>query len=110
MKLMAPFLLKIRKFLSWSCSSSDIYLLQVTDIWYSHLYSIVKVRTHTPATPKGVGPLIVEMFDEKEDSLGRFLISFLDIVKLNHLLLCSLTQKGTLLFHLSIVTLSVCLF
>ena len=47
-------------------------LFQVTDIWYSHLYNIVKVRTRTPATPKGVGPLIVEMFDEQEDSLGKF--------------------------------------
>ncbi|WAR14938.1 ZMY12-like protein [Mya arenaria] len=43
----------------------------VTDIWYSHLFNIVKVRTRTPPTPKGVGPLIVEMFDEQEDSLDE---------------------------------------
>ena len=43
----------------------------MTEIWYTHLYGIVKVRTRTPATPKGVGPLIVEQTDEKEDSLGN---------------------------------------
>ena len=42
----------------------------MTDIWYTHLYGIVKVRTRTPATPKGVGPLIVERSDEIEDTLG----------------------------------------
>ena len=29
------------------------------------------MRTKTPATPKGVGPLIVEQTDEKEDALGE---------------------------------------
>ena len=48
-----------------------LILLQVTEIWYRHLYNIVKVRTRTPPTPKGVGPLIVEVIDEKEDSLGK---------------------------------------
>ena len=47
---------------------------QVTDIWYTHLYGIVKVRTRTPATPKGVGPLIVERSNEIEDSLGMHCI------------------------------------
>lgn len=50
---------------------ADTLYRQVTDIWYSHLYNIVKVRTRTPPTPKGVGPLIVEMFDEQEDSLDE---------------------------------------
>ena len=49
---------------------SVLLWFQVTDIWYTHLYGIVKVRTRTPATPKGVGPLIVERSDEIEDSLG----------------------------------------
>lgn len=50
---------------------ADSLYRQVTDIWYTHLYSIVKVRTRTPPTPKGVGPLIVEMFDEQEDTLDE---------------------------------------
>lgn len=50
---------------------ADTLYRQVTEIWYAHLYGIVKIRTKTPATPKGVGPLIVEQADEKEDSLDE---------------------------------------
>lgn len=43
---------------------------QVSNIWYNHLQKIVKIRTKTPDTPQGIGPLIIESSDEKEDTLG----------------------------------------
>ena len=43
---------------------------QVTDIWYDHLLRIVKIRTHTPDTPKGIGP-VAEETPEDEEGLGE---------------------------------------
>ena len=43
----------------------------MTEIWHSHLDRIVKSRTRTPATPRGVGPGAVEAQEEQEEGLGR---------------------------------------
>ena len=48
------------------------FLFQVSNIWYNHLQKIVKIRTKTPDTPQGIGPLITESSDEKEDILGKY--------------------------------------
>ncbi|KAL3861144.1 hypothetical protein ACJMK2_007213 [Sinanodonta woodiana] len=50
---------------------ADSLYRQVTDIWYTHLYKVVKIRTRTPATPKGIGPLISEMSEEEEEGLDE---------------------------------------
>jgi len=48
-----------------------MFLNQVAEIWYNHLMKIVKVRTRTPNTAKGIGPLIAEINPEEEDGLGK---------------------------------------
>ncbi|XP_050413704.1 zinc finger MYND domain-containing protein 12 [Patella vulgata] len=50
---------------------ADSLYRQVTDIWYSHLDGIVKCRTRTPETPKGVGPGAVEVIVDEEDKLDE---------------------------------------
>lgn len=50
---------------------ADSLYRQVSNIWYNHLQKIVKIRTKTPDTPQGIGPLITESSDEKEDTLDE---------------------------------------
>ncbi|XP_052082447.1 zinc finger MYND domain-containing protein 12-like [Mytilus californianus] len=50
---------------------ADSLYRQVSTIWYNHLQKIVKIRTKTPDTPQGIGPLIIESSDEKEDTLDE---------------------------------------
>lgn len=47
----------------------SFFPLKVSNIWYNHLLRIVQLRTKTPATQQGIGPLIPEQLEE-EDSLG----------------------------------------
>lgn len=47
----------------------SFFPLKVSNIWYNHLLRIVQLRTKTPATQQGIGPLISEQLEE-EDSLG----------------------------------------
>lgn len=50
---------------------ADSLYRQVSNIWYNNLQKIVKIRTKTPDTPQGIGPLITESSDEKEDILDE---------------------------------------
>ncbi|XP_076451715.1 zinc finger MYND domain-containing protein 12-like [Babylonia areolata] len=50
---------------------ADSLYRQVTDIWHSHLDRIVKSRTRTPATPRGVGPGAIEKEEEEEEGLDE---------------------------------------
>lgn len=50
-------------------SNFSFFPPKVSNIWYNHLLRIVQLRTKTPATQQGIGPLIPEQLEE-EDSLG----------------------------------------
>lgn len=49
---------------------ADSLYSEVSNIWYNHLLRIVQLRTKTPATQQGIGPLIPEQLEE-EDSLDE---------------------------------------
>jgi len=50
---------------------ADSLYRQVTEIWHGHLDRIVKSRTRTPETPKGVGPGAIEKLEEEEEGLDE---------------------------------------
>lgn len=50
---------------------ADSLYSQVTDIWYNHLLKIVTIRTRTPVASTGIGPLIMDTNEEKEDELDE---------------------------------------
>ncbi|XP_025081021.1 zinc finger MYND domain-containing protein 12-like [Pomacea canaliculata] len=50
---------------------ADSLYNQVTDIWHTYLDRIVKCRTQTPPTPRGVGPGAVEKLEDKEEGLDE---------------------------------------
>ena len=47
-----------------------LYFFQVAEIWYNYLDRIVRMRTKTPPTPKGIGPIISSEDTDNEDQLG----------------------------------------
>ncbi|XP_064611450.1 zinc finger MYND domain-containing protein 12-like [Liolophura sinensis] len=50
---------------------ADSLYRQVTQIWYDYLSKIIQVRTRTPDTPVGVGPVITDSKQEEEDQLDE---------------------------------------
>lgn len=50
---------------------ADSLYRQVTEIWHNHLDRIVKSRTRTPPTPRGVGPGAIEAEVEEEAGLDE---------------------------------------
>lgn len=80
-------------------SNFSFFPPKVSNIWYNHLLRIVQLRTKTPATQQGIGPLIPEQLEE-EDSLGIVeWSSWHKSVTINVYATCMFISKTSKLWH-----------